>query len=271
MNACLNELRRSIPEIPEETKVLPLSILYIDPEYQRELVQSEVDKIMARFDPFAIGVLLVAKRKNGKYAILDGQHRWTVLKELGVPRVICAILPNMTKAREAQVFIECNKNRKALTPYDKFNARLAQRDPVAHNILQIVKGLGIEIVSSSKGKSNAICAVAGLDRIMNMGGPALLISTITIIKSAWNGHRDSFRKDVLVGIARFLKKYEAKDVDMKRMQKQLSATPISEFCKMGNVKKAHMGAEVGFAMTVLELYNHKLMSNRLPNLFFNAE
>jgi hypothetical protein len=51
-------------------------LLFADPSYQRDLDPKRVTKMVSEFDQRLVGVLEVSARGNGRFAILDGQHRW---------------------------------------------------------------------------------------------------------------------------------------------------------------------------------------------------
>lgn len=96
--------------------------------YQRELTASRVAKIVGKFDPAKLGVLLVNQRGNGSYAILDGQHRLAALRIVGVPEVRCIALKGLSPEEEVDYFRFQNENTRALTAYDLFNAGVCAKD-----------------------------------------------------------------------------------------------------------------------------------------------
>ena len=55
-------------------EVIPLDRMFLE-TYQRTLQQHKVDKIVKEFDSSKLGVLMVSERPDGRYAVIDGQHR----------------------------------------------------------------------------------------------------------------------------------------------------------------------------------------------------
>lgn len=69
--------------LAEQTfEILPLDRLFLE-TYQRTLNPQKVKRIVREFDPSKLGVLMISERPDGRYAVIDGQHRMTALREMG--------------------------------------------------------------------------------------------------------------------------------------------------------------------------------------------
>jgi hypothetical protein len=94
----------------QRTQFIPLSDLCMD-EYQRPTSTKQVNAISENFDESKLGFLTVSSR-DGKYYILDGAHRATVMRKLGYTHANCLVLEGMTFEMEAEYFRTQNDNRR---------------------------------------------------------------------------------------------------------------------------------------------------------------
>lgn len=62
-----------------EYKQVNSAFIVIDEDYQRELDQNRVKRIVANFNPDLVNPIKVSYR-NGKYYVFDGQHTLAALK-----------------------------------------------------------------------------------------------------------------------------------------------------------------------------------------------
>lgn len=102
---------------------VPVSLLRIDKSYQREPKSDSVQNLIKEWDIDKCDFLLVSFR-DGKFNIIDGQHRFTAGEYVGVPALPCIILLGLTKGQEAIIFARQNRNVKKLTPYDTYKANI---------------------------------------------------------------------------------------------------------------------------------------------------
>ncbi|MBO0378087.1 ParB/Srx family N-terminal domain-containing protein [Staphylococcus warneri] len=63
---------------------LYITDLNTDMSYQSPVKEAQVKKIVKHFDPQKLHTIVVNKRENGQFYIIDGQHRVQALKELGI-------------------------------------------------------------------------------------------------------------------------------------------------------------------------------------------
>lgn len=105
---------------------VPVALMEIDYTYQRVL-GSTVKKLMADWNEEKCNFLLVSFR-NGKFYIIDGQHRYSVAKAKGILELPCIILTGLTQKDEALKFAQQQDNVNKLKPYDTFKANIACGD-----------------------------------------------------------------------------------------------------------------------------------------------
>lgn len=106
-------------------KWLSIKDLKIDKDTQRDLQESQVEKIIRDFEPSAFGRISVSKRKDGYY-ITNGQHRWIACKLLEIDQVPCLVVENNEeeieeiKKQDARQFLKINNNSQTVRAIDKY-------------------------------------------------------------------------------------------------------------------------------------------------------
>jgi uncharacterized protein DUF6551 len=255
-----------------QVQMLKLEQLIVDARFQRPIQQSRVERYTKQFEPKLVGLLTVSLRANGKYVILDGQHRWMVLVERGYTEALCEVLTGLTFEQEAAIFHGRNISRTRLKPGDYFRARLAANDPIAKAINEIVTKAGYRMElqpqihwHSSSGYSdpNAIVSISAVERIFNTG---MLPNTLNTIKAAWPSQPSFFLKaELMLGMAAFLRLYPESHED--RLTDMLS-----KFSPHVILANANRGAATGGRGTIWQhvvedvrsIYNRNARGGRLP-------
>lgn len=102
---------------------VPVSLLRIDESYQREPKADSIQKLVNEWDMNSCDFLDVSYR-DGKFYIIDGQHRYTAAKYIGVQTLPCVIRTGLTRSQEAIIFARQNRNVKKLYPYDTYKANI---------------------------------------------------------------------------------------------------------------------------------------------------
>jgi hypothetical protein len=106
---------------------IPVSLLCTDFEYQRGTDSKTIHALIREWDIAKCSFLLVSYR-DGKFYVVDGQHRREAAKYLEVQELPCIILTGLTQADEALIFSRQNRNVKVLNVYNTFDANLCCGD-----------------------------------------------------------------------------------------------------------------------------------------------
>lgn len=106
---------------------VPVSLLCIDSAYQRDTDSRTIHALIREWDITKCSFLLISYR-DGKFYVVDGQHRREAAKYLRVKELPCIILTGLTQADEALVFSRQNRNVKILNVYNTFEANLCCGD-----------------------------------------------------------------------------------------------------------------------------------------------
>lgn len=79
-------------------------------DYQRGVNYRKVKRYYENYDADIYGIIIVSHR-DGKYYVIDGQHRVEVAKRLGLKSIMCQILEGLTYEDEADKFYKLNTTR----------------------------------------------------------------------------------------------------------------------------------------------------------------
>jgi hypothetical protein len=235
------EDRIGVKKPPKYARV-PLSELFIDPGYQREIIPTHLEKIRKDFDVSQLDVLHVSKRDNGQHAVFDGQHRYLILEERpDWDWAPCLVHTGLTPQEEADLFRALQDNRRPLTPIDKFKARVFGEEPVAVGIKAITDKLGFEIGIGPK----SLQAVVVVERVYRRGN---LEETLKML-GIWRGDAKWLEGSLIDGLSRFLDLYPDADRNRARlMWSEMSPTIIlrrsAEFMASAHSSKAYGCLEV---------------------------
>jgi hypothetical protein len=237
--------------------VLRAGDLFIDHTYQRPLDDSRVAKMAASYDVALVGILEVSDRGDGKYAVVDGQHRWAMLVELDVRSVdtpvCCHVHRGLTVEQEAALFRDIDRGRRALTTWDRWHARLAAAEPTVVAIDRVVRTYNL--VLSDQVRPSTIRATKTVEDIVAIGGTNLLGEVIDTLLTAWGPGADTFTAELLMGTAMVRAGYS--QVDLGRLiDKLIETTPRQVSARARALRETQSGS-LGrlVAVYMLSLYN----------------
>ena len=194
-------------EVEQRIECVPLERIVTE-QYQRILNMKNVAGIVKNFDPAKLGVLVVSHRKDGTYAVLDGQHRLTALRRLGYDAANCIVLEGMTIQQEADYFRRQNENKQSLRINDTFNASLWAEDAESLRIKELMDQYGFR--HGKSGQPMCICAIGALQRILRRFGDRALELTLACIAATWPHDSTILRGEMLAGLGEFWRRYGEK-------------------------------------------------------------
>jgi len=136
-------------------------VLGVDTTYQRDYNISHVLEKARTFNYFACGALLVMRRPDGSYFIVDGQQRWrAAMIRDDIKTLDCLVIEASGKiADEAQAFLEASKVW-TLSAYHKHRALYAFGDPAAVLMEEAANASGYKIVPMSRKTNHTVGCVS---------------------------------------------------------------------------------------------------------------
>lgn len=191
------------------------------PRAQRELKKHRVDELVANFDLDVFGQPEVSWR-DGKYFIIDGQHRIAALKvwlDKGweIQKIECRVYQGLTEAEEADMFDRLN-DVLIVSSFDKFKSRVTAGRETECAISAIIKTEGL-VISRDK-IPGAVHAVGTLVRVYNRSSGEVLARSLRIIRDAYGDA--GFEAGVIDGIGHLCQRYNG------ALDEQLAVQKLSE-------------------------------------------
>lgn len=221
---------------------LPIKELYIDHKYQRELNEGQVKKIANNFDYDLFEPPTVNDRshwpgyKGRQWAMIDGQHRREAAKRNNLETITCRVI-SVPPEREAELFVELNRQRLWLNPLAAFKAELARGNPAAKEIEKCLADRGLEVGSGvykagQRTNGKAVMAIASMKKIYSQGGYVGLAKVVDVAAAAWpEDDSQRFQGNILLGIDAFLN--SQRNVDLDRLAERLESVTARQLVAKG--------------------------------------
>ena len=224
-----------------------------DQEYQRNLSEKHVNKAADNFDVYQINPVKVSRR-NGVNYVFDGQHTIEIITKVSGSKdtpVWCMIYDDLVYEREADIFANQMKYKKALLPYEIFKANIEAGNEKQLAIKQLVESYDLEI--SPQQLPGRICAVSTLEKIYDNMGLKVLDRVLRLCVGTWEGAPQSFSSSMLNGVARVVVAYgdSLKDDTFKDKLEKVS---LKELTRTAKDRRA---GSLGFAEAIITFYNKR--------------
>lgn len=193
-------------------EVVPLDRMFLE-TYQRTLQQHKVDKIVKEFDSSKLGVLMVSERPDGRYAVIDGQHRMTALRKMGYKYARCSVVHGWTVQEEAMSFTHQHDNTTRLTARDRFKSGVIAEEKTTTEINHVVMKNGYS--ADGCGHGTRIEAVATLERIKQLYGLDVLDRVLGVTSFTWPGNKKAVSREMMVALAELLSRFRLPDAEVQ--------------------------------------------------------
>lgn len=140
-------------------------LIHVDKSYQRDAYKAKILEIASNWSWQACNAISVMKRPDGVFVAVDGQHRLVAAcHRSDIIEIPCMVFESCGASAEADAFVELNTNRKPVTAFAKYRARLVAGSDVAKEITSIANEHGLSIRESSD-SPNTITCIAAMERL----------------------------------------------------------------------------------------------------------
>lgn len=258
------EPNAEIGERPELAWV-PLDAIRVDRNYQRDLRPGRVRQILKEFAWSKFGALQLAQQPDGRFNVVDGQHRHAAaVAHPGVTEVPAVIFVPGEGRAEAEAFLGVNTDRTAVTPIERYWAGLEAGDPDMMAVCSVLEEAGCEVVQaiglSAPHKTAAVQAVA---RAIKRHGEGPVIGALKLLRGAWPTDKDALKGTVITSLARILKNNPT--LRRARMAEVLMGTDRHALSADAEAMRKISGGDATTAIskTLVELYNRGLRSGQI--------
>lgn len=258
----------------QKHKYVDLTELSVDPGVQRTegLDSRRVENMAAKFNPSALGSLIVSRRSNGELVVIDGMHRTETCRRVGYRGKLSAIVhEGLTPEQERKLFVLYN-NTKSVSMLTKFVQRAQYGDPVAVELNRIILSHGwTPGAGSSDGTLHAVDAlekvyVDGARSVERGAHPELADKTLAIITGAWGHDWRATNGIILKGVGKFLGRWSEEKIDYHKVISELQLmTPNQLRGKAKSLTELQGGTQdAAIARILTNLHNSRRRSNLLP-------
>lgn len=219
--------KRVITRRRKYSDTVSMDIIQVDPLVQRMFDPNLANKIESAWDPMFAGTLVLSKRKDGSFFVIDGQHRLVVARrrEQAGFEMDCEVHEDLSLADEAEMFLRHNKFRKSARPYDNFKVALTAGYPDEVRVDAEVRARGLEVSDSPS--ANKVGAVQALIRIAQsdvyQGG--LVEDTLAVCEAAWGRDPRTWDGMVIQAVARVINK-NRDTIDLTRLSRVLAKSTV---------------------------------------------
>lgn len=260
----------------------PCEVL-VDREHdvQRDFKVHHAKAIAKDYEPALFGIGYVSLRADGKYYLIDGQHRSAaaIIAGRGAEPVPYYVLRGLSIQREAELFDELNRHKLKPDAVSSFKIGVEARNPANVEIAKVLANFGLTVnVQRSEG---SITAVASLLAVYNgrLGSKPttkpkatrgdlpkahLLSRTLTVLSKAWGRDRTAFDGILIRGVAAFIQKHDT-NIDGHRLAQVLAknSTPTRVIGQIKSLKEISKITPAVAAVSFIEgIYNRNLPAGK---------
>lgn len=240
---------------------LAISTLFTDPVYQRDLDELRVQRMASAYDVALIGIVEVSQRPDGRYAILDGQHRVALVRDVSFssddpnPHLVCRIHRDLTVAEESALYHQLNTTRKQLTGWDRWLARRGAGESAVLDIEACAHRHDYTIGMQTA--PGVLRATKAAEHVVALGGIALLDDVFATIRAAYGDDQAGLDASIIHALGHVLHSYTRDELDLVRLISALSGVvPRQITARAAAVRELHKGTMDRLtAHVIVERYN----------------
>ena len=245
-------------DVQREEKYLYLSELYSGQPYQRPVKDSDVNKLSLEWAPRLLTPLVVSYR-DGKYYLVDGQHRVCVLRQKNDGKdtaVLCRVFRGLTYEQEAELYYKLDRAKGHLRLPHATKALLESgSDPELVEVSRLLEEAGfIWALDKPTGKDFEIASTRTVINAYRLLGGTSFSRMLLLLAKTWHGAPSSLKSYVLSGMALFVKTYETELKDATFI-KRMSTVDPEEIIRRGKADFSTTNASLRYARVIWDKYN----------------
>lgn len=247
---------------------LSIKNLKTDMSYQSPVKEAQVKKIVRDFEPNKLHTIVVNRRDNGLFYVIDGQHRVEALKRLGILSIEAAIHNGLTVEQEAEMYLGIN-DRPTKTPNSKGKSALRFNDPEAVEIDKTVSNVGLQIDYDKQNNTlGYIHAYQALKTVNKKYGPTHLEIVLTVIRKSFGAESRNFQGFIIQGFSKFIETYND-EINLSELVNRLEVLQLDGLLTEINKNKAGFSTKKEcLPFTLADIYNKNRRKNNKLNTKF---
>ena len=226
--------------------------------YQRDVKPQEVERLLREWDARLLEPLVVSFR-DGKYNLIDGQHRLTILRRMNNGKdvmVPCIIYDGLTYEQEAELCYKLDKSKTRMSLSQSTNALIeSQIDPATQQINMLLESYGFKwALGKSKGNRYEITAARAVLNAYKLLGSDLFARMLGLLRDTWEGDSASLSAAMFSGLSLFLKTYET-ELNDDTFSKRLAAVSPEEIISRSKADFSTNRVSLRVAKVILAKFN----------------
>ena len=252
-------------------ELLSTGELYSGQPYQRPVLDRAVDKLVREWDPRLLTPLVVSYR-DGRYNLVDGQHRVCAMRKKNGGKdvtALCRVYHGLTYEQEAELYYKLDRAKGHLRLSHATKALVESgADAEIIEIKRLLEDAGfVWALDKPTGEAFEVEATRAVINAYRLLGGAAFSRMLELTARTWHGAPSSVKASFLSGMALFLKTYET-ELDDDVFIKRLSAVDPEEILRRGKADFSTNKAALRFARVILGKYNSQQRGGRkLPYRF----
>lgn len=252
----MSEINAAIGELPT-LEFVSVDLIDVDGNYQRDIKPALVERILRKFSWAKFGAVVLSRKPDGRFAIVEGQHRWKAATlHPKVDAVPAVIVNHDSAAGEAESFLAINRDRMAVTSVEQYWAGLTAGDERAIAISAVLQKAGCDVVPEmGHYRPNLTNSIGAIDRCLKRYGEGATRRALLIVRAAWPDEAKALRGTLITALARLVRaNKDIHDPDM------VAAIRLQSFAKLTAAAEQFRrlsggSGDTALAKALVELHN----------------
>lgn len=245
-----------------------VDLIDVDSNYQRSIKSALVDKILRQFSWTKFGAIVLSRQENGRFAVVEGQHRWKAATlHPDVKDVPAVVVEHESVADEANSFLAINRDRVQVTSVEQYWAGLTAGDQTAKDIARVLHSAGCDVVPApGHYRPNLTNSISAVQRCLKRYGDAATRRALLVIRGAWPNEPKALRGVLITSLARLIRANAEtiSDDDLIAAIRKQSYAKLTAHAE-GFRKLSGGSSETALSKTITELYNK---GKRVNTIYF---
>ena len=264
----LGDAPKISPEIGKrpEPAFLPLSLLVTDDRYQRAVTKQGRPNIIKIYEEFfwpKFAPLIVTPTGDGRYSIIDGQHRATAAMMRGDVDEVPCIIVELSPEQAAECFAALNGNVTRITLGQIWKARVAAGDKIALAVTKVLDAADVQILAykfpQSPYKPGETLAIKTLEISYQKYGADILTTALQAITQTGGGNAGCLTAPAINALCEIVKS-----------NREFQARPTTLFDLMDEINLPDFLIEASFEARKAKQSPTEVIRSRLSKYFREA-
>jgi hypothetical protein len=237
-------------DLASHIDVIPLDRCVLD-HYQSARHQSPslrrarfIDDLVQNWDDRLANVLVVNRRSDGTYAVLDGGHRLKALRIRGETEYLASVYEGLSYQEEARLFVDLNARRNGLTVTQTMVGQADANDEATLMLQRCIEAAGFKATASSSSREGLVSMGFQLRNAVIDYGPEVVSQALLWVNASWPMQKAATNVNVLMGAVLFAATFMQQpllNTSGGAVEKKWAQRPASWFLAAARSAKA-MGA-----------------------------